>query len=156
MANVFIEHRQLVPGVALTWDLAHHLCIRHRNGPVIVVAAKPPAIIPALRKQWLRVIHKLRREYSSTLNAPLKDRLSHVIASMELLRFEVYQPEAAKPPGSRILYFVRPEHLPDLPFSCRTIYVATELTPDLAKTLGTKLYRYGLLVDYKAKIWSVD
>jgi hypothetical protein len=92
MTEIFIEHRKLSKDVALTWDLAYHLYTRYREGPVAIVVNRPEALYAALRKQWVKIIAKLRKEYSATLDPLRKEAIRLMIEDMELLPFRVNEP----------------------------------------------------------------
>ena len=145
MANVFVERRQLSDGVALTWDIAHHLYTRQRNWPVVIVADQPSVMLAALRKQWLRVIAKLRKEYSSTVSQPRKQKISGIVAHMEGLRFTVRPDE----PLGKAVYIMRPaDARTGAAKGSQTIYATCPVTPDLEKVLMDSLQYYGLLMEY--------
>ncbi|HSW98299.1 MAG TPA: hypothetical protein VLF71_00510 [Candidatus Saccharimonadales bacterium] len=150
MANVFVERRQLSDGVALTWDMAHHLYMRQNNWPVVVLADNPQVLLPALRKQWLKVVGKLRKEYSSTLSQARKRRLLSVIGHMEALRFTV----RSEVPLGEAVYILTPAEAQVTAVrlgairGSQTIYATCPVNAGLESSLMDCLKHHGLLVEY--------
>jgi hypothetical protein len=123
MANVFVERRPLIKDVALTWDIAHHLYTRYSGGLVVIVADNPQVLLAALRKQWLKVITKLRKERSSTIDEAKKRVLKRVIDNMEKLQFIVHLPDQSIF-SSRGVYIIERSEIGGLPEIVTTLYLA--------------------------------
>lgn len=144
MAHIFVEHRKLVKGVALTWDLSHHLYIRYMNGPVVIVVENPLVLLAALRKQWLKVIMKLRNEYSRTLNQERKRELERIIGEMESLHFVTSLPApAAHEPE---ICIIKPAEIDQLTTTHLTIYTIG-IQPK-REILKQHILRHGALIEY--------
>jgi hypothetical protein len=68
-------------------DIARHLYTRMYAGKVVIVAAKPAALIGPLRKQWLKLMRSVQKERAKTLDASRVQELSGRVARMQSLRF---------------------------------------------------------------------
>jgi len=168
MANVFVEQRQLVKGVSVTWDMAHHLYARFSYGQVVIVSEKPAVLMAALRKQWLKVMLKLRNEYSRTLDARRKARIRELVGRMQRVPFTVGlpppepawaddfatvqdsppEPQPSAPADAAIgIFFILPEQIDDLTTTHRTIYTVN--IPAVREVLKSHLVYHGLLVEYE-------
>jgi hypothetical protein len=144
MADVFVERRQLSKGVALTWDLAHHLYTRHSSGLVVIVCGNPPILLAALRKQWLKVIAKLAKERSRTVDEARKRLLKRMIQAMEFLSFTTKLPESLSSTDKGV-YILHRSELPALNAKITTIYVTDNV--DVTPLMDLVAY-HGLIVEY--------
>lgn len=151
MARVFVERRQLIKDLTLTWDLSHHLYTRYTYGVTIIVNDRPRVLLAALRRQWLKVIAKVRTEYSRTLNAERKEEIENVIAAMEDVPFIAGMPR----PGENwpSVYIISESQINLLPDQYRTIYATSgakspKPSPATRIILKPYLVHHGLLVEY--------
>jgi hypothetical protein len=149
--------------------MAHHLYARFSYGQTLVVARKPHVLMSALRKQWLKVMLKLRNEYSRTLDAGRKERIGQLIVRMQNIPFIVGLPvpqgvpehgtpvprsvrplhnlPAAQPHADIGIFFIQPSQIADLATTHRTIYAVN--LPDAREALKEHLVYHGLLVEYE-------
>lgn len=103
-----------------TKDICRHLYMRIFCGKVVIVADKPNAFLPALRKQWLKLTRRVQRERSSTLNALRTRELSNTIAKMQGLQFTTKWPPDIE---SADIYIATVDQLLRWAPECRTLYV---------------------------------
>jgi hypothetical protein len=152
MARVFVERRQLIKDLTLTWDLSHHLYTRYTYGVTIIVNERPAVLLAALRRQWLKVILKVRNEYSRTLSIVRKVEIENLIAMMEELPFVVGLPIAEENQPS--VYIISEAQINLLPGRYRTIYATSGAKkgsePSIATRIALKPYlvHHGVLVEY--------
>lgn len=152
MARVFVERRQLIKDLTLTWDLSHHLYTRYAYGVTIIVNERPRVLLAALRRQWLKVILKVRNEYSRTLSIVRKVEIENLIATMEDLPFVVGLPIAEENQPS--VYIISESQINQLPGQFRTIYATSGAKPGHEPSLATRialkpyLVHHGVLVEY--------
>lgn len=145
MARVFVERRTLGKNIALTWDIAHHLYVRAEGGIVVIVAENPAVLLAALRKQWLKVVHKLHKEYAATLDPWRRDSLRRTIQYMETLRFTTDTSDYS----IKRVYFVAPEEIQELlGRKCHTLYLTCEVALHVREKLFECLIHFGVVVDY--------
>jgi hypothetical protein len=86
MHGLFIEKYQLKGG-SLSWHLARHICSHGQNGKIAVVADKPEVLLPAVRKQWLKLLRQVQNERAGALNPTRVDMLTQQILWMQGLSF---------------------------------------------------------------------
>lgn len=141
MQNLQVE--QLVVHGALSSELAHNI---YRHGPqtkIAIVANDPLALLSSTRKQWLKLIRRVRRERSSTLNAKKILELSQQLAWMERLRF------TAKPPQDTLeadVTFATAEDFVRVPPVCRIVYIAYKFEREKLYMLTSWMPKGGLVV----------
>lgn len=110
-----------------TKDLVRHLYTRMFCGKIVIVAANPVALLPALRKQWLKLARKNKKELASTLNAVRIYELNELITRMLTLQFTIKWPAIDYPAD---IYIVTVEQLLEWAPECRTLYVTCEITQE--------------------------
>ncbi len=91
MHRLKVVHRHLSGkrlGALLVADLCEHLPYNKS----IIVTDKPQILLPALRKQWLRKLRRMRVERARLLSGPEADRLSEHIAVLEKVKFTTRKP----------------------------------------------------------------
>jgi hypothetical protein len=109
-------------------DLARHLYTRITCGKVTIVADNPSTLLPALRKQWLKLMRKIQKERASTLNAERIFELNEMVVQMQSLRFSTSWPPAGYTPAD-VYIATLDELLGWVPEAeCRTVYVTCEIT----------------------------
>jgi hypothetical protein len=143
MNEIYVERRKVTESISLSWDLAHHLYTRRLDGIVLIVANRPAVLLPAVRKQWVKVIARVEREHASTLNSTRRQILGDKISEMEGLKFVVGIPKPESVPG---VFFITP-----LEFTCmgavsHTVYLTYDIQNDV---LYKNVLRHGLMVLYK-------
>jgi len=129
-----------------TKDLARHLYTRIYGGKVVIIANKPSAFLPALRKQWLKLMRKVQKERASTLNAERIFELNEVVVRMQSLQFSTTWP----PDGYKLadVYVATIDELlrwaPEM--ECQTIYVTCEVRPEHLHIITSWLKNNALVV----------
>ena len=108
-----------------TKDLARHMYTRMRCGQIVIITNDPDALLPPLRKQWLKLCRKVQRERSSTLNALRISELSESIQRMQGLRFSAKWYEDTYDIVD--VYLATAERLLAWAPECRTLYVTCEI-----------------------------
>lgn len=110
-----------------TKDLARHLYTRMFCGKVVIIAANPVALLPALRKQWLKLARKNKKELASTLNTVRIYELNELIVRMLTLEFTTKWP-AIDYPGD--VYIITVEQLLEWAPECRTLYITCDISQE--------------------------
>lgn len=146
MGRIYIEERFPGGDTSLSWDIAHHLFVRHLCGKALIITDNPNVLLAAVRKQWRSIEGRVMRERSSTLNAARIVRLSEVVADMRNARFVAGDPVAI--PDGRV-YFTGAKHVAPVAQHFPTIYVATHLYDSLHQALRERMPYHGLLVIYR-------
>lgn len=132
-----------------TKDLARHLYTRITCGKAVIVADNPSSLLPALRKQWLKLMRKVQRERASTLNAERIYELSEVVTHMQNLRFSTaWPPDGYKPAD---VYIATIDELlrwaPEA--ECRTVYVTCEVELEELYRITAWMVKNSLIVGCK-------
>lgn len=86
MHGLFIEKYQLEGG-SLSRHLTRHICSHSQNGKIAIVTDKPKALLPAVRKQWFRLLRQAQNERAGALNPTRVDMLTQQILWMQELSF---------------------------------------------------------------------
>lgn len=113
-----------------TKDLAKHLFTRMYCGQAIIVAEKPTILLSLLRKEWLSLDRKVRRERSRTLDARRIYALTLMSSRMVSMQFSTSWP----PDGYAVahVYVVTLAQLlqwaPEA--ECRTLYIVTSISKE--------------------------
>jgi hypothetical protein len=92
MHGLFIEKYQLEGG-SLARNIARHICSHSQNGKIAVVTDKPEALLPAVRKQWLKLLRQVQNEQAGALNPTRVDMLTQQILWMQELSFTYELPD---------------------------------------------------------------
>lgn len=131
-----------------TKHLARHLYTRMYCGPVVIVAANPVPMLAALRKQWLKLARRVRREASSTLNATRLFELHKLIARMYTMEFTTKWPQVDYPAD---VYVVTIEQLLQWPPEpeCRTLYVACDVETERLSIITSGMSQNSLVIACK-------
>jgi hypothetical protein len=147
MGRIFIERRELGANVAITWDMTLHIYARDPAGVVLVVTENPSVVMPALRKQWLKLIRKLQNVMAGTLNADRRKEMLRRIKQMESAKFWVTEYNATA--SGAVILFVRPEDINLDLKNWNTTYILLQGSQEvLVKRISNAMSRHGLLVDY--------
>jgi len=116
-----------------TKDLARHLYTRMFCGKAIIIADNPTAVLGPLRKQWLKLARKARREAASTLSATRLYEFNIIIPRMYTLKFT--QKNSAED-----IYITTIDKLPKQIHGYATIYITCNVDLSLVSpTLGNSL-----------------
>jgi hypothetical protein len=147
MGLVYIERRTISPGSSLSWDIAHHLSTRSLKG-VAIVTEQPAHLLASLRKQWIKVVYQLQREYSAMLTPERKLLLKNKIANMQALHFQIGSDGTSE--IGAVLLLLEPEvtiTFPNKVFS--TMYITCHVTEALQQQIAERAQRHGLCVVYE-------
>ncbi len=145
MHGLYREHRH-AGSAPVSQDLAKHLYTRMMYGKVGIVAERPATMLPALRKQWLKLQRRVRRERSSTLDAARILELSQQLACMQSMTF------TAKAPIDEPTADVLVATIDDLlrwPPQCRTMYVTCNVELEKLHLVTSWMPRHSLVVIYE-------
>ena len=131
-----------------TKDLARHLFIRMSVGKAVIIAEKPVPILAALRKQWLKLNGKVRRECSCTLDATRLNELTELSVAMLRLRFSCkWPPDGYDDPAD--VYIVTVEQLERWAPECRTLYITCDIDLERLHVITALMPRGALVVECK-------
>jgi hypothetical protein len=109
-------------------------------------------MLSAARKQWLKITRAMQKQRSSTLNADKILKYTHLITSMQRLRFSAKSP--IQSPDADV-YFLSPSEVAVMPIQCWTVYVLDELDDASAQAMLRLLPVESLVVDYgHAALWE--
>lgn len=110
-----------------------------------MLAKNPHGLLPAITKQWYKVVRQAERERSSTLNAERVMEFTHQINNMQRLRFLVDPLELG---NDGDVLFISPTELHQIPNSCHTLYLTCKLKGNDFATLLERMPAHSLLVRY--------
>lgn len=141
-----VEYRKLKANKSLAQDLAEHLSRRFLFGKAVVVTSRPPSMLAAVRKQWLRLERKVWIERARTLHTSqvlvLSDQLDH----MQDLTF------TARPPNDLLevgVTFATIDDLLRVMPDCRTMYVTYNLPREKLHMVTPWMWPGGAVVIYE-------
>lgn len=146
MGGTYVERRPDTGGDTVSWDLAHHLFARQLQGTTVILTNNPAGLLPALRKQWLRVTRKVQRERASTLDASLILELTKMAGRMQNTVFTTKSPY--EEPNANV-YVMDNRHLQEVPFSCHTFYIAGLVDEERLAAIQEAMPFGGLVVVYR-------
>jgi hypothetical protein len=145
MYALYIEHRSISGKDTLSWDLAHHMYLRSEHDKVIVVTDKPVESLSATRKQWFKLMRKVMRQRSETLNPVRANELTNQITYMQNLRF------SAKRPVDDLIAdvtFATADDFIGVAPVCNTAYVTAEIERAKLYILTSWMPENGVVVMY--------
>lgn len=145
MSGLYIERRQLSGAASLSWDMAHHLYARALQGEVVVTCESPSTLRASVRKQWVKLLRRVQRERSSTLDAARIQELTNELNYLQQLHF------IADAPGecpTVEVYFATLEALHEVPPNCQTLYVTQPVGSETLEILTQNMPRHALVVLY--------
>lgn len=138
---------------SLAADMMRHLHTRQHLGKAVIICEHPAVLIPAARKQWLKLSRTIQKQRASTLNADKILKYTHTIAHMQHMRFTSKTP--LEDPSADV-YFLRAttKVLSAMPAQCYSVYVSAPPPLDALSWLQ-QLPVEALVVDYDHQIpWS--
>ena len=144
---IYSENRELHQSVSISWDIAHHLYMRQRQGcTALVIVQSPSSMLASIRKQWLKIVMKLQRERSSTLQHRRSIELQGDIQRMLSVRFKV----GAQPVNQACdVLIICPSDIANLADRLfNTVYVACPIDEEVLEQAIVTTLRNGLLVKY--------
>jgi len=146
MRGLYIEHRPKGSGT-ISEDLVKHMYIRVSQGSVAVVAEHPVSMLAVIRKRWLKIERRLRRERSSTLSASKILELTHQITKMQTIRFTAKPPK--EEPGGDVQFATVKDWMAWPPeANCRTLYVTYPITKEQLYLITGWMCESGVIVIY--------
>jgi len=119
MHGLFIEKYQLEGG-SLSRNLALHICSHSQNGKIAVATDKPETLLPAVRKQWLKLLRQVQNERAGVLNPTRVDMLTQQILWMQGLSFTYTLPDDLLEAD---VTFATADDFVRTPPICRCVYV---------------------------------
>lgn len=131
-----------------TKDLARHMFTRMYCGKIVIVSDRPQATNAALRKQWLKLMRKVSKERSSTLNAARMLCLSDMIAKMASIKFTTVWPDD----WEADVFIVDVERLLRWAPECRTIYITCDMPREQLHIITALMRKGSLVVECKLTI----
>lgn len=146
MGGIYVERRPDTGGDTMSWDLAHHLFARQLQGTVVILTNNPAGLLPALRKQWLRVTRKVQRERASTLDASLILELTKMAGRMQNT---VFTTKSSYEELGADVYIMDDSQLQEVPFSCHTFYIAEPVGEERLAAIQEAMPFGGLVVVYR-------
>lgn len=111
-------------------------------GLVIVLADNPIAFRSALAKQWYRLVAKVEREKSSTLNITLRQELEE-----RSVRMRTALP-SKKSRGDYPFKIEVVDEVDLIPNNCHTLYIVSKLGEDAKQHLLEHMPQHSLVVQY--------
>lgn len=145
MHGLYREHRH-AGSAPVSQDLAKHLYTRMMCGKVVIVAERPVTMLPALRKQWLKLQQKVKRERSSTLDAVRILELSQQLARMQSMAFTA-KALIDEPRADVLIATI--DDLLRWPPQCRTMYVTCNVELEKLHMVTSWMLVHSLVVIYE-------
>lgn len=146
MYGLYIERRSINGKDLISWDLAQHIYSRYEHGKIIVATERPVELLSATRRQWFRLMRKVMRQRSSTLDATRSIELCHHITYMQTLRF------SAKRPTDYLeadVTFATVDDLIRVTPICRVAYITHEVEKEKLHMLTSWMPNRGVVVVYE-------
>jgi hypothetical protein len=139
---------------ALASNIIQHWQARHLYGKAACITDTPGHLARIARKRWLSVMQSLQEERTRTTDADTLLNLTHSITRMQQMITTTDPPHHY--PAAH-LWFITPDELfsAELPRSCRTIYIATQLTGKTQEILYNLLPSHSLVIDYTNNKWDL-
>jgi len=154
MARCYLESRKSAARgtESIAADCMRHLYSRQHLGRAVVISSSPVPMLSAARKQWLKLTRAMQKQRSSTLNADKILKYTHLITSMQRLRFSAKNPMQS--PDADV-YFLHPTQVAVMPIQCWTVYVLDAIDEPSAHAMLRLLPVESLVVDYgHAALWE--
>lgn len=147
MAKCYFELRkQSAKGTdSVAADIMRHLHTRQHIGKVMIICDHPNVLLPAARKQWLKLTRTIQKQRASTLNADKILKYTHTITHMQHMRFTAKN--ALQNPEADV-YFTDKKSCASVPMHCYSIYVTTAIDDQAAQDMIAQLPTEALVIDY--------
>jgi hypothetical protein len=143
-----VKHRHLEKGDSLARDVARILANSSRYGKVVVVTAHPLGMLPAIRKQWLRLERKIWIERARTLKAPRIMELSGELNYMQSVGFTTKLPDDIL---EAEVTFAKADDLVRVAPECKTMIVTYNFSKLTLHMITSWMPRNGVVVVYDKK-----
>jgi hypothetical protein len=138
---------------SLIADAMRHLNTRQHLGKALVVCEQPTVTLSVARKQWLKISRSLQKRRSSTLNPDKILKYTHAITRMQRMYFTIKTP-LERPKGE--VFFLAPDNLSALPDNCWSIYLISQIDPETAHNMISRLPEGALIIDYNMSPYWID
>jgi hypothetical protein len=145
MHGLFIEKYQLEGG-SLSRNLALHICSHSQNGKIAVVTDKPETLLPAVRKQWLKLLRQVQNERAGALNPTRIDMFTQQILWMQELSFTYKLPDDLLVAD---VTFATADDFVRRPPICRCVYVTYSFEREKLHMLTSWMSRNSSVVIYE-------
>lgn len=147
MHGLATERRKIDFG-SLSADIAHHLQDRIKEGKVCVVTDQPKSLMPAVKKQWFKLVRRVQLRRAATLKATEILEYTHQIAHMQNMEF------VANPPDDFIgvnVGFATPAQVLGYAPDCQTMYIACNVQREKLHLMTAMMQPGSLVVIYEQK-----
>jgi hypothetical protein len=144
MHGLYVEHITLEK--TLSWHLARHICAHGPQGKITIVTDRPAALLPAVRKQWSKLLRQTQNERSGTVNPIRIDVLTRQILWMQGLTFTGKAPDDLLEAD---ITFATAEDFVRVPPVCRCVYITYSFERGKLHMLTAWMPRNSLVVIYE-------
>ena len=131
---------------ASTKVLTRHIYSRMYCGKIVIIAENPSALLPPLRKQWLKLARKVQVERAKTLDGGRIKELTLIVATMQTMRFKAGWGD--DPTGADV-YVASIDQLMQWPPDCSTLYVTSIISKEQLHMVTSWMTRGSLVVIYR-------
>ena len=125
--------------------LARHIYSRMYCGKIVIVTNNPKIFLSPLRKQWIKLTHKVQIERARTLDGARISELTSLLVTMQTMQFKAswhtYDPTAH-------IHLATPEQLLAWAPECGTLYVVCDVRLEDLHRIAALMR--GLVVVYKS------
>lgn len=144
MNNLYVEIHPIKEDVTLSWNLAHHIYTRMREGRIIIITNKPNNLLSATKKQWNKLLRRVERERASTISSTKRAELNEQVAIMKSFTFSAKPP--ADPLEANVTFGTINEFLRTPPY-CNTAYFTYPISKEDQYVVTSWMpARHGLVV----------
>lgn len=143
--SLIIESRSIPSNRSLAQDLAVQLAEVSRLGKAVVVSGKPDVLLPAVRKQWLRLERKIWVERARTINSARITELNNELSLMRNLSF------TASPPDDLLeadITFATADDFVRIAPDCKTMFITYDFPTVKLHIITSWMPRSGVVVIY--------
>src|SRR5919202_358726 len=140
---------------ALVSNIIQHWQTRHLYGKALVICDSPYVVAKLARKRWLSLMQTLQHERSVTNDADRLLTLTHSITRMQQMVITTEPPNEY--PAAH-LWVITPQQLEktELPRTCRSIYLSSEISQVLKSHLYDMLPSHTIIINYTKDVdWNL-
>lgn len=148
MYRLCVEIREISSKQSLSWTLANDIFSQMSKGKIVVVTDRPEVSLSATRKQWHRLIRKVKRERSSRLKS---QGIDHLLTHLELMSEMTFTGKAPTDLLEADVTFATADDLIRVPPICKTIFIAHPISKERQHLLTSWMPPQALVVIYE---WS--
>lgn len=146
MHRLCVEIREISSKQSLSWTLANDIFNQMSKGKIVVVADKPEASLSATRKQWHKLIRKVKRERSSRLKS---QGIDHLLAQLELMSEITFTGKAPTDLLEADVTFATADDLIRVPPICKTVFIVHSICKEKQHLLTSWMPPQALVVIYE-------